>query len=365
MKNPYGLQYIMDGSGNYYKINEKNRLVVALGEEDATQFTFFDANQRIGGQSATCTYFAVPVETVVPKEKEETIVDMNRTGSIRKEDLIQNLEGIYYLASVSGKRIKELNEEISVADQKICDVLHLYELYELTEEEALRGTEIIKEERQRRRDLKDEITCLEWYQESFGTKENLDEAKSLMNQIKKLNYRAYKPRQLLHLFEGMEGRKINRDSYITPGHIKKDNTECTDCEEEGVLVMDYIKKETVYDERENDWIGFAKEQLAFYQNIPQYMVNLQIAIDTIDQVIEDTLSNIEDANYNVAQGYKAFKELKDLRTERKEKQQELDCLSMLTQGINFTAMSELFMENISQVEERDEEDAYTPLLQVC
>ncbi len=40
MGNDLGMQYIMDGSGNYYKINSKNQLVVADGMEDATQFTF-------------------------------------------------------------------------------------------------------------------------------------------------------------------------------------------------------------------------------------------------------------------------------------------------------------------------------------
>ena len=50
------------------------------------------------------------------------------------------------------------------------------------------------------------------------------------------------------------------------------------------------------------------------------MVDLQIEIEAIDSAIEEILLQIEDANYNVAQGYKAFKELKHLRNERKEKQ---------------------------------------------
>ena len=40
------LYYIMDYSGNYYKINSKDQLVVASGEKEATIFTFAQANRR-------------------------------------------------------------------------------------------------------------------------------------------------------------------------------------------------------------------------------------------------------------------------------------------------------------------------------
>ena len=107
--------------------------------------------------------------------------------------------------------------------------------------------------------------------------------------------------------------------------------------------MEYV--ETIFDHKENDWLEFARQQKDFYQNVGQYMINLQIDIDTINQAIEVIMETIEDANYNVTQGYKVFKELKDLRNERKAKEQELGVLRTLTEGIDIDSMADAFRIN--------------------
>ena len=109
--------------------------------------------------------------------------------------------------------------------------------------------------------------------------------------------------------------------------------------------------ETIFDGRKNDWIGFARQQMEFYQNVRQYMVNLQLVMEEIDQDIEEILKNIEDANYNVAQGYKVFKKLKDLRNEKKEKEKELEILRAMTDYIDCEAMSEICAENMDIIDE--------------
>lgn len=114
--------------------------------------------------------------------------------------------------------------------------------------------------------------------------------------------------------------------------------------------IEYVKQETVYNIKENDWYVLVMEQLVFLQNIPQYMINLEIDIDFIDQKLEDTLIQIEDANYNVTQGYKAFKELKDLRNLRKNKQKELDALRIITDGINMEVLADVFRSRVVEVE---------------
>ena len=108
--------------------------------------------------------------------------------------------------------------------------------------------------------------------------------------------------------------------------------------------------ETVYDQKENDWLGFARQQMEFYRNAGQYMINLRIEIDTIDQEIENVMEKIEDANYNVAQGYKVFKELKDLRNERKYKAQELEVLRTMTECFDLDAMADAWDYNVREVE---------------
>jgi predicted RNase H-like nuclease (RuvC/YqgF family) len=108
--------------------------------------------------------------------------------------------------------------------------------------------------------------------------------------------------------------------------------------------------ETVFDNRENDWLGFAKQQMEFYQNAGQYMVNLQIEIQTFDEKIEDLMEKIENANYNVTQGYKVFKELKDLRNGRKAKTQELNVLRIMTECFDVNSMADALSYNLDEIE---------------
>lgn len=358
MRNSYGMQFIMDGNGNYYRTNKDNQLVVAANREEASVFTLFDANQRIGGGKKATFYFTIPVGdecggSKTPIENVDYVEkDLNRFD-IAHFDWGDYLWQFCYMASMVGRRNDELTKELSEVNQEICDVLHWVELYDLTEKEEIHSIELLKDARQRRRDIKDEMTCLDYFQTSFGTEKNVAEAKSIIKQIKKLDYRVYRPRQLPELFDGMKGRETDRKTYA----LKVKQKEKTDksvsflTEQKGGSVMEYTRKETTYDTKINDWLAFAREQLNFYQDIPQYMINLQMELETIDGAIEEAVLQIEDANYNVAQGYKAFKELKDLRNERKEKYKELKCLKAITEGMNCIEMREIYQNSVSAVED--------------
>lgn len=56
------LYYIMDYSGNYYRTNRADELVAAAGEEDASIFTFIQANNRICSGKKAAFYCMVPIE---------------------------------------------------------------------------------------------------------------------------------------------------------------------------------------------------------------------------------------------------------------------------------------------------------------
>ena len=364
MRNSYGMQFIMDGSGNYYRTNEADQLVVAANREEASVFTLFDANQRIGGGKKATFYFTIPVEdntstedkvqeTQQLPEKGNCVGSSSNRFDIAHFDWLDYLWQFCYMAAMVGNRHDELTKELSEVDQVICDILHLVELYDLKDEEELRTIKMLKETRQRRRDIKDEMICLDYFQTSFGTETNIAEAKSIIKQIKKLDHRVYRPRQLPELFEGMKGRETDKKLYLMKKAQEEKQDECADVvlEQEGGYNMEYVRKETVYDTKTNDWVEFARQQLEFYQNIPQYMINIQIELDAIDGAIENALVQIEDANYNVAQGYKAFKELKDLRNERKEKQRELQCLKAITEGLDCKGMQEIYQNSVSAVED--------------
>ena len=59
----------------------------------------------------------------------------------------------------------------------------------------------------------------------------------------------------------------------------------------------------------------------------------------------------EDANCNVAQGYKVFKRLKELRLEKKAKTQELNCLYALTDYIDCESLADTCEDNLAEIED--------------
>lgn len=106
------------------------------------------------------------------------------------------------------------------------------------------------------------------------------------------------------------------------------------------IQMEYEKKETPFDGKENDWLDFARKRAEFYENVNQYIINMEIEIDYIDAEIAALMDEIENANCNVTQRYKMFKRLKDLRQARTRKENELKVLYNLTGNFDMGAMAE-------------------------
>lgn len=401
MGNDLGMQYIMDGNGNYYTVNGKDQLVVARDRDEAGVFTFFEANQRIGGGKKARFYHTIPVEDLEETEnemleqiEEESVSSTDSTfakvlhlvermvpsdeseeqiavGEVQEENQMEKeikkapsyeysiedtnwnefVNYFIFLSTRAKGYYEELTADLSEIDKEICDLLHYVELYDLSDDEGLRAMDLLKDARQRRRDVKDEMFCVDCFQRMLGTSANVTKARGMLKDLGKLDTRRYLPRHLDGLFDGMSDRMTDRDLYRqcrvqqTEEPVEEYYEEET-AEEE--IAMSYV--ETVFDHKENDWLGFARQQMEFYQNAGQYMVNLQLEMDAIDDAIEDIMNRIEDANYNVAQGYKVFKELKDLRTERKAKAQELEMLRTMTECFNLNSMAEALAYNVEAIE---------------
>lgn len=109
-----------------------------------------------------------------------------------------------------------------------------------------------------------------------------------------------------------------------------------------VLEVELVRKETVFDDGKYDWIQMAREQMTFFADIKQYMMNLQIVIRNMDNEIEDILDYIGSTNYNVAQGYKVYKMLRERRKQRNDVMQELNQLQVLTDGFECDQMRKLY-----------------------
>ena len=58
--------------------------------------------------------------------------------------------------------------------------------------------------------------------------------------------------------------------------------------------MEYTRSETVFDGKQNDWMEFAIKQAEFYKNAGQYIINVKMDIEDIDNEI---------ASYNPSRDY--------------------------------------------------------------
>ena len=376
------LCYIMDYSGNYYRINEADQLVTAGSKEGASVLTFSQANGRIGAGKKAAFYCMIPAEE---KNVEEENVESGLVSSVKELayeevqeaieknvssydlseiDWAEYLTHFTYVASGIPNYRDELAKKHSDIEQKICDVLHYIELYETDDDEARDLIELLRVCRENRREIKDELMRIEYFQTHLGTSANVTKAKQALKAVKGLENRKYRPRKYEELFENgtMRSGHIENEN-LSAGIARPDNTggqyrtghtyreEYREYKEErDEFMVTEERYDTPFDGRENDWLSFARQQAEFYRNAGQYIRNIQISLKEIDQEIEAVLSGTEDANCNVAQGYKVFKRLKELR---------LQCLYALTDYIDCDALADTCEENLDEVEAlmKDEEKA--------
>lgn len=367
------MYYIIDGRGNYYRTNEEDQLIASKDKENADLFDLKEANERIGVGKKMYFYSILPADIGTSVKNEETELEEKsseaekveaatvksnthtetHTASILEYDLDQ-LDWKEYLLHfsfvISGlkKYQDKLNNELSEVDMCICDLLHYLELYDLEDEEYIRAASMIKEYREKRRIIKDKAHMAECFQNTVGTNNNLAKAKEGIGLISRMDNRKYKPRVLSEMFTDnlvKTKRKVQPEESVG---------NCLEQKEEISEVMEIMeRRETGFDNRDNNWGQFVAEQAAFFADAKQYACNLQITLNELDEEIEQVLYDVEDANCNVAQGYKVFKMLKDLRNERKRVAKELDCVKTITGCFDCEAMSEAYQyceERIGEIE---------------
>lgn len=393
------LYYIMDYSGHYYRTDKADQLVAVAGEQDATIFTFAQANSRICVGKKASFYCMVPIEetendmngevpmsdeksntlSTLPVEEQEENNDDEFVSPIKEltydeltepieknvasydlseMDWAEYLTHFTYLVEGLKDYRDELSKNHSDIDQKICDILHYIELCETDDNEAADLVELLRVCRENRRDIKDELQRIEYFQNSFGTNANVSRAKQALKSIKGLETRKYKPRKYEELFENciLKGRRLQRDDIHGTVHNSantnqrySENPKFDDKGGEDTMMEE--RNYTPFDGKENDWVSFAKQQAEFYRSAGQYITNLQIDIKEIDDEIESILLETEDANCNVAQGYKVFKRLKELRLEKKAKTKELNCLYALTDYIDCESLADTCEDNLAEIED--------------
>ncbi len=366
--------YIMDYSSHYYKVNAKNQLVTAGDENEATVFSFADANRRIGVGVKSKFYCLIPVDTndmdevtevfesISPvhelkeaekskalKEVEPITSDKYDLSVLDWEEYLTNLS--YISTSISSYK-EELGARMAEVDKKISDILHYIEFCDVDRSDSEDLVELLRVCRENRREYKDEIFKADVFQKSVGNSTSIAKINNAIKSIKGLENRKYKPREYDELFEGSGFRKKANagDCVIEPEKRLSAITKQPEQTKEDIG-MEYTRKETPFDGKENDWLKFAKKQAEFYENADQYIINKEIEMDALDDAIADLMEEIEQANCNVTQGYKMYKKLKELRLERKEKETELNALYILTDSFDMSVMKTISRRSAGNIGE--------------
>ena len=365
--------FIMDYNSNYYRIDSKDQLVVAGNEDEAAIFSFADANRRIGSGVKSKFYFMSPANVGsdgdVEEEEEEMISELEETvpdtgistvrelkeaeiskaaagpkdeydlSAINWEDYLTNFD--YIATNINGYK-DELNQKLGEVDKKICDILHYIELCDTDEADAQDLVELLRVCRENRREYKDELFRADSFQKNVGTSLNIAKAKEALKSIRKLEKRKYTAREFSELFE--DGGVVSGKSRRAKHQNTEEKQSNTDQDKSGYQMedrqMEYEKIATPFDGKENDWLGFARKQAEFYENANQYIINLELELNEIDNDIAALMDEIELANCNVTQGYKVFKQLKELRQARTGKENELRVLYQLTDSFDMGAMAD-------------------------
>ena len=187
------LYYIMDYSGHYYRTDKSDQLVAVAGEQDATVFTFAQANSRICVGKKASFYCMVPIEETEEDMSTEASVSNemdDNSGALHVEEQEENNDDVYispikeltydevtepieknvasydlsemdwaeylthftYLVEGLKDYREELSKKHSDIDQKICDILHYIELCETDDNEAADLVELLRVCRENRRD---------------------------------------------------------------------------------------------------------------------------------------------------------------------------------------------------------------------
>lgn len=345
---------IVDNTGNYYSINEYDALVAVKDQTTAQWFDILEANRRITSSGMSNMLRTVKADKKMMKKKDATKpvhienlqLDEEVELSIDDIDLQQLAQELQYLQLNLPAHQTKLRKQQTAEDEEICDLLHFIELYQMDDDKSLELVARIRDCRQKRREIKDELYREETFSKLFSSGGMNNLLKDVSRQIENMEVREYAPRQIPQLFVGAE--KLS--------DLQEDEMVLADtCEQEELIEMEYERRDTIFDGKENDWVSMVNQQKDFFENAQQYIANLQMDVEDLDAQIEDAVWQCENSNCNVTQGYKLFKQIKDLRLTRTAKIEELNKVGLIAGCFDCNAMADTYRYCVDSITGIDEE----------
>ena len=383
--------YIKDSLGHFYRLNTEKELVAAKNEDEAGIFTFLEVSKRLGDSKKAKFYNAVPVPMdVEPDEKIIEKADQNQESTLEVTSLyrpskeknsnishnevsdwlnsfddlsevnwIEFLEVIVFINAMLPDYKTRLRDDHSKIELLIIDLMHLVELCDYDDQQALEIMDRLREAREKRRVIKNELYRVERFQNAVGSNAVSQKAMEALKNINTYEGGFYKPRVDKDLFKNMELKPRNLHKCYADQDYNASFAEKTAKDLESgneVFEMNNPSNErvgTVFDHKKMDWKSFVKDQVEFFRNAENYIYDLQYDLDQIDSEIDNILEKLEDANFNVVQGYKKFRELKELRLRRKELCIELEYVEMITDRFNCASMLDAYEEIEAEMEDKE------------
>ena len=201
------MYYIIDMQGNFYKIGAKGCLVVARNSEDAELFTLREANERIGSGKKAKFYTTLEADSSpASKEPNYEAPEYDVVEKPTMFDGLQNnweeiLSNLCYMSSHMDEYQDNLKQMLSDVDKEICDLMHYLEFNDLDNSEMLKVAEMLKERRQHRRQIKDEMEKTALMKDTFLDRNFGTKVQQSLEVMVRMKSRQYTPRKLNELFD--------------------------------------------------------------------------------------------------------------------------------------------------------------------
>ena len=333
---------IVDNVGNYYRLDEYDALVVADGEATAEWFDILEANKRISNSGMSKILRTVTANKNCIKKKKLQEFDKKDADSdenMESIDLVDLAKTLSYVQQNICQYQKKLRDQKTAVDEELCDIVHFIELYEHDDEKSLDLIQQIQDCRKKRRVIKDQMYKAEAFSKIFKTGGMESVLRDINHQMENMEIREYLPRQIPGLFVGatkQTSKSVDNAQYEEVEQLDYQDSEYTED------TMCYERHTTIFDETSICWEEMARQQRDFFANAKQYMINLQIDLEELDNQIEALMENCENMKCNVTQGYKMFKQIKELRLLRKEKIEELNKVSLIAGNFDCEAMADTY-----------------------
>lgn len=172
MTETYDLQtyyHIIDNYGTYYCLNGNNELVSAHGIGEAGIFSYSEASAKIGDGKRSRFYKVVPVngerclcsESPTVKEMSPESRLFQDIADLAEVNWIELLSNLVYINAMLPSYKEKLTEDQSRTELLIIDLMHYIELYKYDDQKALEVMDRLREAREKRRIIKNELFRLD------------------------------------------------------------------------------------------------------------------------------------------------------------------------------------------------------------